>query len=72
MTVHRHLHLTESADQALLWWMEEFYRPYGGEYVWTDGAALVEFLDRAGIDVALAHGSRYKADDYHPRLPSEH
>ncbi len=46
MTVHRHLHLTESADQALLWWMEEFYRPYAGEYVWTDGAALAGY--RAG------------------------
>ena len=66
------LYLTETADHAPVWWMEEMYRPYGADYVWTDGAALVDLLDRAGIDVGLAHGSDIRRTTHHPRFPAEH
>ncbi|MCY4367847.1 MAG: amidohydrolase family protein [bacterium] len=71
-TVDVLLYLTETSRQAPVWWMEELYRPYGAEYVWTDGAALVDLLDRAGIDVGLAHGSDIRRTTHHPRFPSQH
>lgn len=71
-TVDVLLYLTETPRHAPVWWMEELYRPYGGEYRWTDGAALVELLDQAGIDVGLAHGSDLRRTTYHPRFPDEH
>ena len=66
------MYLTETPRQAPVWWMEELYRPYGGEYRWTDGAALVELLDRAGIEVGLAHGSDIRRTTFHPGFPDEH
>lgn len=71
-TVDVLLYLTETARHAPVWWMEELYRPYGGEYVWTDGAALVRLLDEAGIDVGLAHGSDIRRTTHHPGFPADH
>lgn len=66
-----HLHLTESAEQAPVWWMEELYRPYGGEYVWTDGEAIVGILDRAGVDVGMVQGSDIRRTTFHPDYPDQ-
>ncbi len=71
LTVDCHLHLTESAEQAPFWWMEELYRPYGGDYVWTDGAAIVRILDRAGADVGMVQGSDIRRTTYHPDFPDQ-
>ena len=71
-TVDVLLYLTEAARHAPVWWMEELYRPYGGEYRWTDGAALVRLLDEAGIDAGLAHGSDIRRTTHHPGFPAEH
>ena len=71
-TVDVLLYLTETASHAPAWWMEELYRPYGGEYRWTDGAALVRLLDEAGIDAGLAHGSDIRRTTHHPRFPEQH
>ena len=71
-TVDVLLYLTETARHAPVWWMEELYRPYGGEYVWTDGAALVRLLDEAGVDVGLAHGSDIRRTTHHPGFPADH
>ncbi len=71
-TVDVLMYLTESAAQAPVWWMDELYRPYGGKYGWTDGAALVKLLDQAGIEVGLAHGSDIRRTTYHPRFPDHH
>lgn len=71
LTVDCHLHLTESAEQAPIWWMEELYRPYGGDYVWTDGAAIVRILDRAGVDVGMVQGSDIRRTTYHPDFPDQ-
>lgn len=66
------MYLTETPRHAPVWWMEELYRPYGGEYRWTDGAALVELLDQGGIDVGLAHGSDIRRTTFHPSFPDRH
>lgn len=71
LTVDCHLHLTESAEQAPIWWMEELYRPYGGDYVWTDGAAIVRILDRAGADIGMVQGSDIRRTTYHPDFPDQ-
>lgn len=68
-TVDCHLHLTESAEQAPLWWMEELYRPYGGGYTWTDGEAIVGILDRTGVDIGMVQGSDLRRTTYHPDFP---
>lgn len=71
VTVDCHLHLTDSAEQAPIWWMEELYRPYGGGYIWTDGAAIVGILDRAGVDVGMVQGSDIRRTTYHPDFPDQ-
>lgn len=71
VTVDCHLHLTESADQAPLWWMEELYRPYGGDYIWTDGEAIVGILDRAGVDIGMVQGCDIRRTTYHPDFPDQ-
>ena len=71
-TVDVLLYLTETPRHAPTWWMDEMYRPYGGEYGTTDGAALVLLLDAAGIDVGLAHGSDIRRTTYHPDHPDLH
>lgn len=71
-TVDVLLYLTETPRHAPVWWMQELYRPYGADYRWTDGADLVELLDRAGIDVGLAHGSDIRRTTFHPKHPDEH
>lgn len=71
LTVDCHLHLTESSEQAPLWWMEELYRPYGGEYIWTDGAAIVDILDRGGVDIGMVQGSDIRRTTYHPDYPDQ-
>ncbi len=71
LTVDCHLHLTESAEQAPIWWMEELYRPYGGDYVWTDGAAIVRILDRAGADIGMVQGSDIRRTTFHPDFPDQ-
>ena len=71
LTVDCHLHLTESAAQAPLWWMEELYRPYGGDYIWTDGEAIVGILDRAGVDIGMIQGSDIRRTTYHPDYPNQ-
>jgi len=71
VTVDCHLHLTDSAEQAPIWWMEELYRPYGGQYIWTDGAAIVGILDRAGVDVGMVQGSDIRRTTYHPDFPDQ-
>ena len=66
VTVDCHLHLTESSEQAPLWWMEGLYRPYVGDYIWTDGAAIVRILDRAGVDdpaPVVDHNHRSSGDE---------
>ena len=68
-TVDCHLHLTESSDQAPVWWMEELYRPYGGQYIWTDGAAIAAVLDRAGVDVGMVQGADLRRTTHHPGFP---
>ncbi len=68
-TVDCHLHLTESSDQAPVWWMEELYRPYGGQYIWTDGAAIAAILDRAGVDVGMVQGADLRRTTHHPGFP---
>lgn len=70
-TVDCHLHLTESEEQAPIWWMEELYRPYGGGYIWTDGAAIVGILDRAGVDMGMVQGSDIRRTTYHPDFPDQ-
>ena len=71
VTVDCHLHLTESSEQAPIWWMEELYRPYGGDYIWTDGAAIVRILDRAGVDIGMVQGSDIRRTTYHPDFPDQ-
>ena len=71
VTVDCHLHLTESAEQAPLWWMEELYGPYGGDYIWTDGEAIVGILDRAGVDIGMVQGSDIRRTTYHPDFPDQ-
>ena len=71
VTVDCHLHLTESSEQAPIWWMEELYRPYGGDYIWTDGAAIVGILDRAGVDVGMVQGADIRRTTYHPDFPAQ-
>ena len=71
-TVDVLLYLTETSGHAPEWWMEELYRPYGGEYVWTDGSDLVALLDRAGVDVGMAHGSDIRRTTHHPGFPDRH
>ena len=71
VTVDCHLHLTESEEQAPIWWMEELYRPYGGKYIWTDGAAIVGILDRAGVDLGMVQGSDIRRTTYHPDFPDQ-
>ena len=53
ITVDCHLHLTESSEHAPLWWMEELYRPYGGDYIWTD-----RLLSNRAVEVSGGLGSR--------------
>ncbi len=71
VTVDCHLHLTDSAEQAPIWWMEELYRPYGGQYIWTDGEAIVGILDRAGVDLGMVQGSDIRRTTYHPDFPDQ-
>ena len=71
-TVDILLYLSETPEQTPIWWMEELYRPYGGSYSWTNGAALVDILDANGIDVGLAHGSDIRRTTFHPDHPLEH
>ena len=71
VTIDCHLHLTESAAQSPIWWMEELYRPYGGEYIWTDGEAIVGILDRAGVDIGMVQGSDIRRTTYHPDFPDQ-
>jgi len=71
VTVDCHLHLTDSAEQAPIWWMEELYRPYGGGYIWTDGEAIVGILDRAGVDMGMVQGSDIRRTTYHPDFPDQ-
>jgi len=71
VTVDCHLHLTDSAEQAPIWWMEELYRPYGGGYIWTDGEAIVGILDRAGVDLGMVQGSDIRRTTYHPDFPDQ-
>ncbi len=71
VTVDCHLHLTESEEQAPIWWMEELYRPYGGGYIWTDGEAIVGILDRAGVDIGMVQGSDIRRNTYHPDFPDQ-
>ena len=71
VTVDCHLHLTESSEQAPIWWMQELYRPYGGDYIWTDGAAIVGILDRAGVDVGMVQGGDIRRTTYHPDFPHQ-
>ncbi len=70
-TVDCHLHLAESSAQTPVWWMEELYRPYGGEYIWPDGAAVVELLDRAGIELGMIQGSDLRRTTFDPDHPTE-
>ena len=70
-TIDCHLHLTESADQSPIWWMEELYRPYGGDYIWTDGHAIVDTLDRAGVSVGMVQGSDLRRTTFHPDHPKD-
>ena len=51
--------------------MEELYRPYGGEYVWTDGEAIVGILDRAGVDIGMVQGADIRRTTYHPDYPDQ-
>ena len=71
VTVDCHLHLTDSLEQAPIWWMEELYRPYGGGYIWTDGEAIVGILDRAGADIGMVQGSDIRRTTYHPDFPDQ-
>ena len=71
VTVDCHLHLTDSAEQAPIWWMKEMYRPYGGDYIWTDGEAIVGILDRAGVDIGMVQGSDIRRTTYHPDFPDQ-
>ena len=71
MTVDCHLHLAESTEQAPIRWMEELYRPYGGDYIWTDGAAIVGILDRAGVDIGMIQGSDIRRTTYHLDFPDQ-
>ena len=72
VTVDCHLHLTEVPEQVPHWWMQELYRPYGVEYGNTDGAWMVDLLDRSGIDIGMVQGSDIRRTTYHPDHPDEY
>lgn len=71
VTVDCHLYLTLTPSQVPTWWMEELYRIYGGEYESTDGQAIVDRLDSAGIDVGVVQGSDIRRTTFHPDHPEE-
>jgi hypothetical protein len=52
--------------------MREIYRPYGGEFGDTDGAWMVDLLDRSGIDVGMLQGGDIRRTTWHPDYPTEH
>ena len=70
VTVDCHLHLTEVPEQVPHWWMQELYRPYGGEYGNTDGEWMVDLLDRSGIDIGMVQGSDIRRTTFHPDHPT--
>lgn len=72
VTVDCHLHLTLTPEQVPDWWMQEMFRPYGGEFESTDGAWMVDLLDRTGIDVGLVQGADLRRTTFHPDYPLEH
>lgn len=67
-----HLHLSEIGRHVPQWWLEEMYRPYGGEPVSTDGAWMVDLLDRSGVDAGLVQGGDIRRTTYHPDHPDDH
>ena len=71
-TVDCHLHLTETPSQVPDWWMQEMYRPYGGEFGSTDGRWMVDLLDRSGVDVGMVQGADLRRTTWHPDHPEEH
>ncbi len=72
VTVDCHLHLTEVPEQVPHWWMQELYRPYGGEYGNTDGEWMVDLLDASGIDIGMVQGSDIRRTTFHPDHPDEY
>ncbi|MYB43972.1 MAG: amidohydrolase [Acidimicrobiia bacterium] len=72
VTVDCHLHLTETPSQVPDWWMTEMYRPFGGVFGSTDGAWMVDLLDRSGVDVGLVQGADIRRTTWHPDFPEEH
>jgi predicted TIM-barrel fold metal-dependent hydrolase len=72
VTVDCHLHLTETPSQVPDWWMAEMYRPYGGVFGSTDGAWIVDMLDRSGVDVGLVQGGDIRRTTWHPDFPEAH
>ncbi len=72
VTVDCHLHLTEVPEHVPAWWMDELYRPYGGEWGDTDGRWMVDLLDRSGIDIGMVQGADIRQTTWHPDHPDEY
>lgn len=72
VTIDCHLYLSVVPGQVPEWWMDEMYRVYGGEWVSRDGAATVQLLDDAGIDIGIVQGGDIRRTTSHPKHPDDH
>ena len=73
VTIDCHLHLTETPSQVPEWWMTELFRPYGGVSTGSsDGAWMVDLLDRSGVDIGMLQGADLRRTTWHPDYPEEH
>ena len=71
VTVDCHLHLTESADRAPLWWMVELYGPYGGSTSGPTGRRWSASSTGPGVDMGMVQGSDIRRTTYHPGFPEQ-
>lgn len=67
-----HLYVAQIPSQMPEWWIEEMYRPFGGEWVSRGGKEIIELLDEAEVDVGIIQGGDFRRNTYHPDHPTEH
>ena len=72
VTIDCHLYLSQVPEQVPVWWMDEMYRIYGGEWEPLDGAGIVGRLDEAGIDIGIVQGGDIRRTTSHPDHPGDH
>lgn len=67
-TVDCHLHLGVIDQHTPSWW---WWEQFGFEPVSIDGAAIVEFLDSAGLDVGMVQGGDIRRNTFNPDNPHD-